>query len=48
MRRLDVQRVKAFGNKTVFMPNETSSIGGAIATGLGMSVGMNANSAEKR
>jgi regulator of protease activity HflC (stomatin/prohibitin superfamily) len=43
MRRLDVLRVKAFGNKTVFIPNESSSIGGSIASGLGMAAGLNAN-----
>ena len=44
MRRLEVQRVKAFGNKTVFVPNEAPGVGGAVAMGLGMSAGMNTNS----
>lgn len=45
LRRLEVQRVKAFGSKTVFVPSESSNVGGAIAMGLGMNAGLNANNA---
>lgn len=42
-RRLEVSRVKAFGNRAVFVPTETSVSGGinsALAMGMGMAQGM--------
>ncbi|PVF96093.1 hypothetical protein CPB86DRAFT_527708 [Serendipita vermifera] len=45
-KRIEVKRVEAFGNRTVFVPTETSGnggIGSAMALGLGMSQGMKAN-----
>ncbi|CAG8634061.1 9823_t:CDS:2 [Acaulospora colombiana] len=44
--RMEVRRVEAFGNRTVFVPTETNGnggIGSAMALGLGMSQGMKAN-----
>ncbi|PVF96092.1 hypothetical protein CPB86DRAFT_816683 [Serendipita vermifera] len=44
--RMEVRRVEAFGNRTVFVPTETSGnggIGSAMAMGLGMAQGMGSN-----
>jgi regulator of protease activity HflC (stomatin/prohibitin superfamily) len=46
-RRLEVNRVQAFGNRAVFVPTETSSgsgISSALALGMGMSQGMTTKS----
>jgi regulator of protease activity HflC (stomatin/prohibitin superfamily) len=45
MRRVEVSRVQAFGNRAVFVPTDsgsgnTSGVGGALALGMGMAQGL--------
>ena len=44
MRRMEVQRVRAYGSKAVFVPTEGfgTQIGNAMAVGLGAGIGADA------